>query len=447
MEITTLEEVERLLGGSKFPGCDSASLRLEKYVRLGDNTKKEEIDEVVKKSSYLIPPVLPKGARYLVAKLDSHLIVNQAGGVLENAGMCLHPHFGSPYVPGSAVKGCARHAAWCAWNEMDEGPQREALANEIARLFGYPTNDESLDGYLAMRGWKDRRTSGAVGFFAAVPVSSARLVTDIVNCHHPAYYRNDGSKPYAADDESPNPQFFPAVREGADFLFAVAPLRGDEGDAEKALKWVQAAIEEQGIGAKTAAGYGVFLRDDAAKDQWLKRLERERQQRDAEIAFRNVEKKLVELEAEYGGDESVEPGERSAKLSGELKSLRAAIADFSVERVELLRPRINRLDKLLPQLSPFDAAMTEWRSKPAEACVLHRFFLEFGDDKIVSNSIREQVVEMLRSSEDPGAKIWKYLRDDGAINQIRKDKTKKKVRIAVQKIREFAKKTPKGALK
>src|SRR6266581_674937 len=34
------------------------------------------------------------------ADLRGRLIVNQAGGVLENAGLCLDRHFGIPYIPG-----------------------------------------------------------------------------------------------------------------------------------------------------------------------------------------------------------------------------------------------------------------------------------------------------------------------------------------------------------
>jgi CRISPR/Cas system CMR subunit Cmr6 (Cas7 group RAMP superfamily) len=117
VNITALKSVVSILGGEKIPKCDSMSLRLEKFVRLGNNTKKEEINEVVKKSQGRIPVIAPNGAVSFTAKLGGRLIVNQAGGVLENAGLCIHSHFNAPYIPGSAIKGCARHAAWQAWNE------------------------------------------------------------------------------------------------------------------------------------------------------------------------------------------------------------------------------------------------------------------------------------------------------------------------------------------
>ena len=50
----------------------------------------------------------------IVAKLEGRMAINLAEGLIENAGICLDRLFGLPYIPGSAVKGIARHAA--LWN-------------------------------------------------------------------------------------------------------------------------------------------------------------------------------------------------------------------------------------------------------------------------------------------------------------------------------------------
>lgn len=281
---TALSEVCELLGGDRFPLCESRSLRLEKFVRIGGTSKREEIDAVVKcRSERARPMPKPAGAIQFPATLKGRLIVNQAGGILENAGLCLHPHFGYPYVPGSAVKGVARHAAWCEWNAEADDAKKADIARRIAVVFGYPTMDKGLDEYLADRGCDERR-SGAVTFFAAEPENGkAPLVTDIVNCHHRKYY--DGSQPDATDDEQPNPQFFPAVEAGATFVFTIAPVsRAKFGgvasplpngassatpagrDVPAALadakRWLKAALTENGVGAKTSAGYGWFECED-----------------------------------------------------------------------------------------------------------------------------------------------------------------------------------------
>ena len=56
----------------------------------------------------------------LYAQLQSRLMVNMAGGVLENGGLCLDRRTGLPYIPGSAVKGCARRFALAALREWCE---------------------------------------------------------------------------------------------------------------------------------------------------------------------------------------------------------------------------------------------------------------------------------------------------------------------------------------
>ncbi|NQU45088.1 hypothetical protein HQ520_17525, partial [bacterium] len=121
-------------------------------MRLQHDGKKAEIDAVVmchnsKRDAF--PEVYRPGdipnATTLIMALQARLIINQAGGVLENAGLCLHRHFGFPVIPGSAVKGCARHAAWCEWDDTEEGEDKQRLAREIALTFGYPTGDHGLD--------------------------------------------------------------------------------------------------------------------------------------------------------------------------------------------------------------------------------------------------------------------------------------------------------------
>lgn len=105
--------------------------------------------------------------QFLHAQLQSRLLINMAGGVMENAGLCLD-RFGLPYLPGSAVKGCARRAALAAlreWCETGQKPgateadkdnlfktacdpfttQAEMLA-AIARVFGWCEQD-----------WSDKR--------------------------------------------------------------------------------------------------------------------------------------------------------------------------------------------------------------------------------------------------------------------------------------------------
>jgi CRISPR type III-B/RAMP module RAMP protein Cmr6 len=364
MNVCALQKVRDLLGGDAFPKCESASLRLEKYVRVGDNTKKEEIEVVVSESQGRIPLVVPKRAVSFTAKLGGRLIVNQAGGVLENAGLCIHPHFNAPYIPGSAIKGCARHAAWQAWNEAEEGKAKIATAKEIAEIFGFPTCDKKLDKYLTEECGYKTAQSGKVSFLSAVPETTAKLVVDIVNCHHKDYYAGKESKPYATDDESPIPNFFPAVEAGARFTFTIAPLTNDSGLLAKAKHWVIEAITVNGIGAKTAAGYGWFLYDEQAE------VERERRIREEE------EKRKKE-------EERAEAERMQAQRDEERRAHRAAM---SIEDL--------------------------WREQGAAAIcgkagkTFESVFCRSDDEK------KDEIVKVLQQVEGVGAEVWNMLRTD-----------------------------------
>lgn len=119
----------------------------------------------------------------LHAQLQSRLMVNMAGGVMENAGLCLD-RFGLPYLPGSAVKGCARRTAlatlheWCetglkpgATAEDQDNLFKAACANfatpadmltAIARAFGWGEQDwKTRDDFRSDDEWAKRRSDFA----------------------------------------------------------------------------------------------------------------------------------------------------------------------------------------------------------------------------------------------------------------------------------------------
>lgn len=248
------DEMKDILGGERFPHCESASLRLDKLVTVGNKKKLREISDVVSLHNRRKPKVaafVPTGFDAFVATLRSNLIVNQAGGVLENAGISLHPHFNVPFLPGSAVKGVARHAAWCLWKDETNSDRKDDLAKRIARTFGYPTQNADLD--KALKDLKVSERSGSVSFMAAFPCSAsgeeapATLAVDILTPHG----GNDWTDPV------PNP--FPVVAKGTSFKFAVGPAGSDgERCLKDAVRWLQKGLTEGGLGAKTAAGYGAF---------------------------------------------------------------------------------------------------------------------------------------------------------------------------------------------
>ncbi len=201
------------------------------------------------------------------------------GGILENAGMSIHRRFDVPGDPGSAAQGSRQ-----APGMVRVGAGRRALdsALHLALVFGYPTGEEELDGLLR----RERADlfgeagacpalGGCVALLPAYPLDSFRAGKDVVTCHHMKYYGGDkkyleDSSGRALDNEQPNPQFFPVIEAGSRFLFQLVRLpRGvpaglEAADAmELAAGWLARGLDEHGIGAKTAAGYGWMELDEA----------------------------------------------------------------------------------------------------------------------------------------------------------------------------------------
>jgi CRISPR type III-B/RAMP module RAMP protein Cmr6 len=120
-----------------------------------------------------------KADNLIFAQLQSRLMVNMAGGVMENAGLCLD-RFGLPYIPGSAVKGCARRLAlaalreWCETvskpgeNEADKAnlladackpfTSPATMLAAIARVFGWGAQDwKTRADFRSDEDWEKKR--------------------------------------------------------------------------------------------------------------------------------------------------------------------------------------------------------------------------------------------------------------------------------------------------
>ena len=158
-----------------------------------------------------------------------------AESVLETA-ITLHRTYGVPFIPGSALKGLAASAAHkrlepTDWRKVQEDGTPGA-AHRI--LFG------------------DTASSGYVTFHDALWIPEGDrlfLDLDVMTVHHQDYYQGLGLPP--ADWDNPVPVPFLSAR--GRFLLAVT---GPEEWADAALGILQQALEHDGAGAKTAAGYG-----------------------------------------------------------------------------------------------------------------------------------------------------------------------------------------------
>lgn len=212
----------------------------------------------------------------LEARLAGRLLVNLAGGVVENAGICLDRCFGLPYLPGSAVKGIVRATA--LWEiTAESGEKKRELLRKAMLIFGHNGNDLKKGDFAWAAGetglavkiaGEEVDRKGCVTFLPGLPLGTPKLVVDMINSHYPKYYQGRSKK--ATDDENPVPNYFPAVEAGSAFGFALVveglPENcevGTEAILAQARAWLEAAITQKGAGAKAAAGYGWFQVGDA----------------------------------------------------------------------------------------------------------------------------------------------------------------------------------------
>ena len=202
-------------------------------------------------------------------KLDNSRLFIGSGepGSIE-ASITLHHSYGVPFIPGSSIKGVV-----CAF------AKRQGIEKGVRDfMFGIEPSLENESG-----------DSGYLVFHDAwwVPGSAPTpLAPEIVTVHHAEYYKGEGGS--ATDFDSPNPNSQVAAR-GA-FLFSI---EGSGSLVAWGVELLKEALRDEGIGAKSAAGYGYFSEDKIEtrayatelaniKEEKKQRLHREMEEQEAE---------------------------------------------------------------------------------------------------------------------------------------------------------------------
>lgn len=174
-----------------------------------------------------------------------------AASVLENS-LRLHHIWGFPYLPASAVKGITRSYVIEGLFASDE---KEALNDRgFCLLFGCPK--ESALG---------KEHKGLIAFNDAMPLKAPQLKVDIMNPHYQKYY---SEKKAPADYLSPVPIFFLTLDKGNAFQFCIGATSSEPLPAESKISqkdplkaaqgFLDEALRENGVGAKTSIGYGIM---------------------------------------------------------------------------------------------------------------------------------------------------------------------------------------------
>lgn len=183
------------------------------------------------------------------ATLTTPLITGIGESHPHEVSMVFDHNIGIPYIPASGVKGIVRFAHTLS---LVPGAINSCLVDEKGCF-----NDEAPWTKIPlMFGTQERR--GRVVFLDAYPETTPDLHVEIMNPHYGPYY-SDGKPP--ADHHNPTAiKKFLTVKAGSTFVFrAVAEKKDDL--PEKVRAAFAKALTEEGVGAKTAVGYGRFVID------------------------------------------------------------------------------------------------------------------------------------------------------------------------------------------
>jgi CRISPR-associated protein Cmr6 len=162
--------------------------------------------------------------------------------VLET-GITLHRTYGTPLIPGSALKGLAAHYCHSVWGAADQ--EYVSKGSLYREMFGVTADAGHItfhDAWIlpdSLRG------------------NDSGLVLDVMTPHHGDYYMSKEDSQPPSDYDDPTPVPFLSVR-GKFCLAVTCDGDGVQADnwAKRALALLKEALKEWGVGGKTNSGYG-----------------------------------------------------------------------------------------------------------------------------------------------------------------------------------------------
>lgn len=193
--------------------------------------------------------------KYEIIQIEAALLTPLITGIGEShpneISLVFDHNLGIPYIPASGVKGIVRFA-----HTLSLLPEAEekGLIDEKGRF-----DDEAGWTFIVnMFGAQTKR--GQVVFLDAYSKGVPQLHIDIMNPHYGPYY-SDGLPP--ADHHNPTPIKFLTVAPGTTFIFR-AIAKKEKDLPQKVHTAIEKALTVEGVGAKTAIGYGRFTIDEQA---------------------------------------------------------------------------------------------------------------------------------------------------------------------------------------
>jgi len=201
-------------------------------------------------------------------ELQTPLLIGSGNGSAAEVGLTLHRTWGVPVIPGSALKGVARHYLEAQLRSQEQDRSRAEDSEGLKTELAGDQTEILIQAFGSADSPDSPAKQGLVCFMDALYVPSSGpgkkpYRIDVLTPHQRRYYEQHG-KHWPNDYDEPNPVNFISVAPGVRFLVAVV---GAQPLAQTAFDYLLEVLERWGVGAKRAQGYGLLERSQSKNEE------------------------------------------------------------------------------------------------------------------------------------------------------------------------------------
>lgn len=229
-------------------------------------------------------------------KTAYRLVVGLGSGSVFETSLTLHHIFGIPYIPASALKGVVRSVSFWEIAKSQIEKNQNLNIEEFLKEFQKKLYDENISNFdteeiiIHKILFGTQEFKGLLIFLDSYPEINKEtnketnkennnfdiFELDVMTPHYQEYYTKTQTP---GDWENPNPITFLTVKKGIPFEFnvlidkhrlqeieknkiipekVIEKLKNYQELKNKVKRWLELALKEFGVGAKTRLGYGIF---------------------------------------------------------------------------------------------------------------------------------------------------------------------------------------------
>lgn len=261
---------------------DTLQNMVSQYEKISSPTKNRATRNLLEKKHQQQTAVLDFARQHMLTVIDGRITLKAplcTGLGLSHpteTGMVLDRNLGIPYIPASSLKGACRFAHCVNIAQTGSpfvtrnGDQIIVDENEpgLRMLFG--ASSPASDGQIENMG-NETAKKGELVLLDIYPESIPEIKLDIMTPHFSDYYNQKTTTP--TEEKPPIPIQFLTVSSGTQFRVRgfIKPLGKTHIPMEEArmlaIEDLKKAVEDLGLGAKTAIGYGHFSwKDETSTD-------------------------------------------------------------------------------------------------------------------------------------------------------------------------------------